>query len=475
MLNKNDEIQIKITDMSYDGLGIGKYDNFPIFVKGAIIGDVVLCGITKVNKNLAYARLIKIIENSSNRIYPKCVNADKCGGCQIAQMEYDAQLQFKESKVINNLERIGKFKIFKKENLETKLEHKFDCIEINNIIGMDCPWHYRNKTQIPIGYNKDKELIAGFYASRTHSIIPIKKCEIVPNEFDDIIQTIKNFMVSNNISAYDESSNKGIVRHILIRKGLNNKSPEILVCIVINADEIKNIDKLVIELKKINGFKTLTININKENTNVILGRITKTICGTGYITDTINGLKFRISSGSFFQVNHTQTEKLYNVVLDFADIKPSDIVWDLYCGAGSISLFLASKAKHVYGVEVVKDAVINARENAEINSINNCDFIEGKAEEVAPKLTRDINYKPDLVVVDPPRKGCDQNCLDSILQMKPEKIVYVSCDSATLARDLRYLVDNGEYKLVKVQPVDMFPHTVHVETVVLLSKMNTAK
>ena len=453
---KNDLINLEINDIGTNGEGIGKLDGYTFFVKDALPGDKIEARIVKENKNFGFARLEKIITRSPYRIEPPCEIANRCGGCQIQSLDYEKQLKYKEDKVKNNLERIGGLKDF----------------EMKPIIGMESPYYYRNKSQFPVGKNKEGKIITGFYAGRTHYIIDTTNCHISPKINEEILKTIIDFMTKNGIEAYDEKSCKGIVRHIIIRNSF--KFDEIMVIIVVNDNKLEKSEELVNSLKTINGVSSICLNINKDNTNVIMGKKIVSLFGEGYITDYIEDLKFRISPLSFFQINPTQTEKLYRVALKYAMLTGKETVWDLYCGIGSISLFLAKRAKKVFGVEVVKEAIEDAKLNAKINGIENTEFLVGESEKVFVDYYKDkINHEDrlDVVVVDPPRKGCDEKLLDSIIKVSPERIVYVSCDSATLARDLKILCENG-YKVTQVQPVDMFPHSVHVETVVRLQRQN---
>lgn len=472
---KNDIITVKIEDMGTDGEGIGKLEGFTFFIKDAVIGDVVEAKVMKVKKNYAYARLMRVLTPSLKRVQPVCVYHKQCGGCQIQALDYKAQLAFKENKVRNHLLRIGGFD---EELLEAVMEP---------IVGMEKPYHYRNKAQFPVGTDKEGNLITGFYAGRTHDIIANTDCALGVRENQQILETILDYMRCNQVSAYDEKSAKGLVRHILIRKGFT--SGEIMVCLIINGSRLPAEEKLVEALKAIEGMTSIYVNTNTENTNVIMGRKSRVLWGDSTITDVIHtrsleeiesgkdalaesnteGITFAISPLSFYQVNPVQTEKLYSLALEYAGLTGEETVWDLYCGIGTISLFMAQKAKQVCGVEIVEQAILDARENAKRNHIENASFYVGKAEEVLPHLYETEHIFADVICVDPPRKGCDEACLETILKMKPKRIVYVSCDSATLARDLKYLCANG-YELNKVRAVDQFGHTVHVETVVLLSQ-----
>ena len=467
MYQKNQLLEVEITDITNDGEGVGKLDGYTFFIKDALIGDRVQFIVTKVKKTYGYGKVKTVISPSEYRIKAKCPDARRCGGCQIQELSYERQLKFKRDKVINNLIRLGGFE---REFLESIEEP---------IMGMkdDC-FRYRNKAQFPVGYDKEGNLIAGFYAGRTHNIMPIDDCMIGAYENKSILQAILEWMKRYGISAYDEVMHKGVVRHVLIRKGF--ASGELMVCLVVNADTLPKGKELIDRLLSVAKIQSISYSINKEKTNVIMGNGYKTLYGADTITDSIGNLEFKISPLSFYQVNPVQTRMLYEKALEYADLGGSETVWDLYCGIGTISLFLAKKAGHVYGVEIVPQAIEDAKENAKINKLNNTDFYVGKAEEVIDRLwekNKDSKegtegYRmthPDVIVVDPPRKGCDELCLSTILKMSPDRIVYVSCDSATLARDLRLLCDNG-YVLKSFTPCDMFPHTVHCEVAVSMSR-----
>lgn len=467
MYQKNQLLEVDITDITNDGEGVGKLDGYTFFIKDALIGDRVQFIVTKVKKTYGYGKVKTVISPSEYRIKAKCPDARRCGGCQIQELSYERQLKFKRDKVINNLIRLGGFEREFLESIEEPMMGMKD----------DC-FRYRNKAQFPVGYDKEGNLIAGFYAGRTHNIMPIDDCMIGAYENKSILQAILEWMKRYGISAYDEVMHKGVVRHVLIRKGF--ASGELMVCLVINADTLPKGKELINRLLSVAKIQSISYSINKEKTNVIMGNGYKTLYGSDTITDSIGNLEFKISPLSFYQVNPIQTRMLYEKALEYADLGGSETVWDLYCGIGTISLFLAKKAGHVYGVEIVPQAIEDAKENAKINKLNNTDFYVGKAEEVIDRLwekNKDSKegtdvYRmthPDVIVVDPPRKGCDEQCLSTIIKMSPDRIVYVSCDSATLARDLRLLCDNG-YVLKAFTPCDMFPHTVHVETIVCLSK-----
>jgi len=457
-MEKNQEFIVTIEDMNEDGAGVGKVDGYIWFVKDAVIGDVVRAKAMKMKKSYGFARLMEVLEPSASRVIPSCPVARQCGGCQLQAMSYEEQLKFKERKVMNNLIRIGKF--------------DEDEIHMLPIMGMEEPWRYRNKAQFPFGKDKDGNVIAGFYAGRTHAIVEAEDCLLGVEENREILDIVKQFMKEMKIEPYDELSHKGLVRHVLIRKGF--KTGEIMVCLVINGNKLPSKERLVEMLTGGDGVKGMTsisYSVNQEKTNVIMGKEIVNLYGPGYITDYIGNVKYQISPLSFYQVNPVQTERLYGTALEYAGLTGNEIVWDLYCGIGTISLFLAQKAQKVYGVEIVSQAIKDARRNAEINGIHNAEFFVGKAEEVLPEQFEKKHVHADVIVVDPPRKGCDAVCLDTILKMRPERVVYVSCDSATLARDLRYLADGG-YVVERGKCCDMFPGTVHVETVCLLSKLN---
>ena len=461
---KDDCVTLHIEDIGTGGEGIGKADGFTFFVKDAIVGDVIEAKIMKLKKNYGYARLMKVLTPSKDRVEPKCPVARQCGGCQIQEMRYEAQLAFKQKMVQNNLERIGGLSDF----------------EMYPVIGMETPYAYRNKAQFPVGEDKDGNIVIGFYAGRTHHIVEQTDCCIGAPENGEVLRKVKAYMQKNQIRPYNEEHHSGIVRHILIRTGYHTK--EIMVCLIVNAAKascLKNAEQLTESLREMDGMTSVMVNFNTEKTNVILGKKSEVLWGQPYIEDFIGDVKYQISPQSFFQVNPMQTEKLYAKALEYAGLTGNETVWDLYCGIGTISLFLAKNARKVYGVEIVPQAIEDARNNAKRNGIDNAEFFVGKAEEVVPafyekalKQAQDSeagkSIRPDVVVVDPPRKGCEEVLLETIVKMQPQRIVYVSCDSATLARDLKFLSANG-YAVKKVQPVDQFGHSVHIETVVLLS------
>lgn len=476
---KNDLFQVKIEDISDTGEGIGKVDGFTWFIKDAVIGDVVEAKVMKTKKSYGFARLMRVVEPSSCRVEPLCPVARQCGGCQLQAMDYKEQLKFKENKVLNNLRRIGGFtQLQMAEGSEAGDAAAggivADGIAVYPIIGMENPWRYRNKAQFPFGRNKDGKIITGFYAGRTHAIIESEDCLLGVRENQTILECIRSYMEEYKIPPYDEESHSGLVRHVLIRRGF--KTGELMVCLVINGTvkQLKATDVLVERLVKLfrseSRMVSISCSINREKTNVIMGKEIVNLYGPGYITDYIGNVQYRISPLSFYQVNPLQTERLYGTALEYAGLTGDETVWDLYCGIGTISLFLAQKAKKVYGVEVVPQAIDDARANAALNGMDNVEFFVGKAEEVLPEQCAKNQVYADVIVVDPPRKGCDSVCLDTIVKMGPKRVVYVSCDSATLARDLKYLGDRG-YRLEKVRAVDMFPGSVHVETVCSLTRV----
>lgn len=464
-MNKNDIVTVEITDIGVSGEGIGHVDGYTLFIKDAVIGDVVEAKVMKAKKNYGYARLMKVITPSEYRVEPKCAFARRCGGCQIQEMSYNRQLVFKDQKIRGNLERIGGFT---KEQIEAVMQP---------VVGMEHPFSYRNKAQFPFGTDKEGNPITGFYAGRTHDIIANTDCALGVEQNREILEIILQYMRENKIKSYDEKTGKGLIRHALIRYGFKTK--EIMVCLVINGKKLPKAERLIEKLIQIEGMTSITISPNTRRDNVIMGDSYEILWGQGYITDYIGNVKYQISPLSFYQVNPVQTEKLYGLALEYADLKGDETVWDLYCGIGTISLFLAQKAKQVYGVEIVPQAIDDAKENAKINAIDNAEFFVGKAEEVLPEYYAEYEREhngetahADVIVVDPPRKGCDETLLETIVKMQPEKVVYVSCDSATLARDLKYLCANG-YEITVCRGVDQFPQSVHVETVCLLSKLHS--
>ncbi|HOH89646.1 MAG TPA: 23S rRNA (uracil(1939)-C(5))-methyltransferase RlmD [Bacillota bacterium] len=448
-VEKNRNYIVDITGLSSEGLGVARIEGFTVFVEGALPKEQAEIKIVKVLKNYAFGKLLRTLKTAACRIEPSCGVVKRCGGCQLQHMSYEAQLQYKTQQVKDALERIG----------------GLNGVAVHDTIGMEDPWRYRNKAQFPVGM--DGDVMIGFYANRSHEIIDTPQCSIQDAVNDNVIQTVREFIKKYDISVYDENTGKGIIRHIVTRKGF--KTGEVMVCIVINGDSLPCGKALVEMLRaRTDGLKSVVVNINKKKTNVILGERNIVIFGEEAIYDYIGEFKFRISPLSFFQVNPVQTEVLYGKALEYADLKGDETVFDAYCGIGTISLFLSRKAKKVYGIEIVPQAINNAKENARLNGVKNVEFLVGESEIVIPELYRK-GIKADVIVVDPPRKGCDEKLLEVITEMSPEKVVYVSCNPATLARDLKYLSERG-YEVREVQPVDMFPQTSHVETVVLMSR-----
>ena len=449
-VEKNRNYIVDITGLSSEGLGVARIEGFTVFVEGALPKEQAEIKIVKVLKNYAFGKLLRTLKTAACRIEPSCGVVKRCGGCQLQHMSYEAQLQYKTQQVKDALERIG----------------GLNGVAVHDTIGMEDPWRYRNKAQFPVGM--DGDVMIGFYANRSHEIIDTPQCSIQDAVNDNVIQTVREFIKKYDISVYDENTGKGIIRHIVTRKGF--KTGEVMVCIVINGDSLPCGKALVEMLRaRTDGLKSVVVNINKKKTNVILGERNIVIFGEEAIYDYIGEFKFRISPLSFFQVNPVQTEVLYGKALEYADLKGDETVFDAYCGIGTISLFLSRKAKKVYGIEIVPQAINNAKENARLNGVKNVEFLVGESEIVIPELYRK-GIKADVIVVDPPRKGCDEKLLEVITEMSPEKVVYVSCNPATLARDLKYLSERG-YEVREVQPVDMFPQTSHVECVTLMSRV----
>ncbi|SEG16093.1 23S rRNA (uracil1939-C5)-methyltransferase [Eubacterium ruminantium] len=546
MVNKNEIYEITIEDIGTEGQGIGHVDGEAVFVKDTLPGDKAVIKIIKAKKNMAYGRLMELVEASPARTEPKCCISRSCGGCTLQHMDYNEQLAFKWNKVKNLLQRIGGI-----EEPEKLMEYVIDRGDDSGIsgktddsvnpektddsvnpektddlvnpehkklaYGLKTPFHYRNKMQFPVGRDKEGKAVLGFYAGRTHSIIPLTDCVIGHPVNKGIIKAVMGYMDKYKISVYDEEKHTGLVRHVLTRVGFH--TGELMVCLVVNGDEIPHAEELyrnieqavddfnnthVVEAGEGNlnindntiltecgtnsnlnvtddkagriTFKSFMININKDKTNRILGFSSKVLRGEGFITDYIGDIRFSISPESFFQVNPAMTEKLYNKALEYARLTGGEKVWDMYCGIGSISLFLAQKAKKVFGVEIVPQAIEDAEKNAALNGLTNAEFFTGKAEEVVPELYEKDHdrYSADVVVVDPPRKGCDEKLLDTICSMAPKRLVYVSCDPATLARDIKYLSEKG-FKLEKAAVYDQFSHGVHVETVALIERVRNAK
>jgi 23S rRNA (uracil1939-C5)-methyltransferase len=447
-VQKNDYIDVVFEDLTHDGAGVAKVDGYPLFVPNGLPGEKAKVKVIKVNKGYGFGRLMELYEKSPYRVEIESSDTHKYGGCQLEHISYEGQLKFKENQVRQVLARIGK--------LEDVLVHP--------ILGMENPWHYRNKAQVPVG-EKDGKLIAGFFKQRSHEIVDTDESLIQIPEVNEAVQTVKEICNELGIPAYQEESHKGVLRHIMARYG--KKTGELMVVVITRTADIPQKNKLVEEIvARLPKVKSIVHNVNSKRTNVILGEKTNVLWGNEVIYDYIGDVKFAISALSFYQINPDQTKVLYEKALEYADLNGEDTVIDAYCGIGTISLFLAQKARKVFGVEIVPEAIEDAKRNAELNGITNAEFAVGEAETVIPKWYKEGNAA-DVLVVDPPRKGCDEALLQTIIEMKPKKVVYVSCNPATLARDLRILEDGG-YKTVEVQPVDMFPQTTHVETVALL-------
>ncbi|MBS4197306.1 23S rRNA (uracil(1939)-C(5))-methyltransferase RlmD [Lederbergia citri] len=444
-VNKNDYIDVIFEDLTHDGNGVAKVDGYPLFIPNGLPGEKAKIKVVKLNKGYGFGRLIELYEESKFRVEPECPIYKECGGCQLQHLSYVGQMKAKEKQVRDVMERIG------------KLEN----VTIHPVLGMDEPWRYRNKSQVPIGEHEGG-LIGGFYQRRSHDIIDMEKCLIQMEQNDVILQKVKEICSKYGVKAYNEQTHKGTLRHVMARTG--KTTGEMMIVLITRTTDLPNSKQIIEEIiKAIPGVKSIVQNVNSKRTNVIFGDQTKVLWGEEVIYDYIGDIKFAISARSFYQVNPDQTKVLYDKALEYAGLKGEETVIDAYCGIGTISLFLAQKAKKVYGVEIVPEAIEDAKRNAELNDITNVEFAVGEAETVIPNWYKQ-GIEADILVVDPPRKGCDQALLDTIINMKPKKVVYVSCNPATLARDLRILEDGG-YKTVEVQPVDMFPQTMHVECV----------
>ncbi|MCS7461229.1 23S rRNA (uracil(1939)-C(5))-methyltransferase RlmD [Paenibacillus doosanensis] len=468
---KNEEVEADIVGIGHEGEGVGRVNGFTLFIQGALPGERVLVKVLKLKKQYGYAKLLRIIKASPDRIKAPCPIYSQCGGCQLQHLSYEAQLRFKRQLVVDNLERIGKLRVAG----ASEGQREGEGIVVHPTLGMSDPWRYRNKAQVPIGFaaaadGEEGGLVGGFYAQGSHRIIDMDECLIQQENNDRVVAAVKRIARELGIRAYNEETHKGLLRHVVARYGFN--TGDIMVVLVTNGGDIPRRDELVgLIREEIPGIKSICQNINTERTNVIFGDRTRVLWGDDVIYDTIGDIQFAISARSFYQVNPVQTEVLYGQALDFAGLTGEETVIDAYCGIGTISLFLAQRARQVYGVEIVGEAIDDARRNARLNGIRNVQFETGAAEVVIPEWRRQ-GITPDVIVVDPPRKGCDGALLDTILEMRPSRVVYVSCNPSTLARDLRVLEDGG-YTTVEVQPVDMFPHTVHVESVALLVRNGT--
>lgn len=447
-VQKNEYYDVKIESLTHDGLGVARVDGFPVFVANALVGEEINMKVTLVKKTYAFGRAVDYFVTSGERVKPECGIYKQCGGCQVQHLSYEGQLKMKHDTVVNHLKRIGH-------------------IEDANVlptIGMQNPSRYRNKTQVPFGY-ADGKVVAGFYQKRSHEIINMQSCLIQTDISDQIVETMRQLCQELEIAPYNESLNLGVLRHVIVRVGF--KTEEIMVTLVTRTHEIPNSELLIQRLvSKYPKIKSIAQNVNPKVTNVIFGDETRILYGEPYIYDEMNGIRFAISPRSFYQVNPIQTETLYSKAVEYAQLSGNEIVFDAYCGIGTITLFLAQHAKQVYGVEFIPEAIEDAKMNARLNGFENTQFAVGKSEEIIPAWIEN-GIVPDVIVVDPPRKGCDRSLLDTMLEAAPDRIVYVSCDSSTLARDLRVLIDGG-YKLEVVQPVDMFPQTAHIECVAKL-------
>ncbi len=448
-MKKNEEYIVDIIDNGFEGEGIAKIDNFTIFIPGAIKGEKVKIVIVKVTTSFAYGKILEILEASKDRVEEvDCSTYKRCGGCNLRHISYNKTLEIKKDTVQNLVNK----------NLKEK-------VQVKNTIGMENPFNYRNKAQYPVGIDKDGNPVIGVFANRTHEVIPVKECMIQNKESEKISKYICEFARNNNISVYNEETRKGLLRHIVIKVGV--KTNEIMCVLVLNGREVNNEGQLVKELiEKFPNIKTIVKNINMQNTNVILGKENINIYGKGYIYDKLGDYTFKISPLSFYQINPIQTEKLYNLALEKAELTGEEILFDLYCGIGTIGIFMANQAKEVYGIEIVKEAIEDAKENCKINNIKNAQYFAGDTEQLLTDLIENQKVIPDVVVVDPPRKGLDKTTIENIKKINAKKVIYISCNPATLVRDLSYLEE--KYEVKEIQPVDMFPFTSHVECCSLL-------
>ncbi|EKY3942287.1 TPA: 23S rRNA (uracil(1939)-C(5))-methyltransferase RlmD [Listeria innocua] len=447
LLKKNQSVELTIEDLTHDGSGVGKIDGYPLFIPNALPGEKITAKITKLNKNYGFARMENIEVVSAERVEPPCAVYSKCGGCSLQHLSYDGQLAFKRNQVEETMKRIGKLNV-----------------EVPDTLGMEKPWRYRNKSQVPVGFVNGK-LTAGFYQKRSHDIIDMSTCLIHNEKGDVAVQKTREILAKYGTEPYDEKTGKGDIRHIMTR--FAHTTGQLMIVLVTTKERLPFKAEIIQDLTNQLEVTSIVQNINPQKTNVIFGDRTKTLWGSDIIEDTIHGIRFAISARSFYQVNPLQTEVLYQQAIDSAELTGEETVIDAYCGIGSISLCLAKKAKHVYGVEIVDQAIQDARANAELNNLTNTTFETGKAEEVIPQWYKN-GIVADVLVVDPPRKGCDETLLETILAMKPKKVVYVSCNPGTLARDMKILTEGG-YEAKKVQPVDMFPMTTHIEAVTVLT------
>lgn len=447
-IKKNDRQTVYIEDLTHDGNGVAKIDGYPLFIQGALPGETAEIHVMKTLKNYGFAKVVNILEKSPDRVEAPCVYFSQCGGCQLQHLSYEGQLKWKQNMVANVMKRLGKIDA-----------------PVHPVKGMEEPWHYRNKSQIPFAQNEESQIVAGFYKTKSHSIVDMERCLIQTGEADVVMADLKRELEILGVRPYDEKSHQGMLRHVVVRKG--RATGEVMVVLVTKSKKFLQASAAIEKIRAlIPNVTSIVQNVNGEKTNVIFGNDTFTLWGKDTIEDTIGNVRFEISARSFYQVNPVQTEVLYKQALDYAQLTGNERVIDAYCGIGSISLFLAQKAGHVMGVEIVEQAIEDAKRNAALNGFINTYFEAGPAEEVIPRWYKE-GKEADVLVVDPPRKGCDEALLNTIIEQKPKRVVYVSCNPATLARDLRILEDGG-YKTKEVQPVDMFPHTTHCEAVAWL-------
>lgn len=452
-VKKNKEYLVEIIDQGFEGEGIAKIEGFTIFIEGAIKGEKCRILIVKVTSSHAFGKLVEILEKSKYRVEPDCATYKRCGGCNLRHIDYEETLNIKQNTV---------------QNLVNKtLNNK---IKVEMTVGMGNPYNYRNKAQYPVGFDKSGEPVMGVYAKRTHEIIPMRNCMIQNPVSEKIANVVLGFFIKNNIPIYNEKNGEGLLRHIVIKVGI--KTHEIMCILVLNKKELKKEKELIkVLIREFPEIKTIVKNYNMKNTNVILGNENEVIYGDGYIYDELGDYTFKISPLSFYQINPIQTEALYNIAIEMADLKKTDTLFDLYCGIGTIGIFASPYVNRVYGIEIVKQAIEDAKENANINNIRNIEFFAGDVEKVFENVLKEHNVKPDVIFVDPPRKGLDKHTIENILNIKPEKIVYISCNPASLVRDLKLLEES--YEIKKIQPVDMFPFTSNVECVTVLYTKET--
>ncbi|WP_051587971.1 23S rRNA (uracil(1939)-C(5))-methyltransferase RlmD [Paenibacillus darwinianus] len=492
-VGKNEEVVTDIVGLTHEGEGVGRVNGFTLFIQGALPGERVRAKVLKLKKTYGYAKLLELLVKSENRVDAPCPIYKQCGGCQLQHMSYEAQLAWKRQHVVDNLVRIGKLEVAGEGaggtaagqddsvsadgGVASIASGRRTAVVVHPTIGMDNPWRYRNKAQVPIGMAKadlddgaSGSLIGGFYARGSHRIVDMDACLIQHERNDDAVRRVKEIGSRLGVTAYEESSGRGLLRHVVVRTGF--VSGETMVVLVTNGTKIPNVQAFVEGIREVlPDVRSIVQNVNKKSTNVIFGDETRVLWGNDVIYDELDGIRFAISARSFYQVNPAQTVALYRKAVEYAGLTGDETVIDAYCGIGTISLFLARRAGRVYGVEIVPEAIEDARRNAELNGIGNAEFAVGLSEDVIPRW-REEGIVADVVVVDPPRKGCDQALLDTIVMMQPKRVVYVSCNPSTLARDLQVL-EAGGYRTVGVQPVDMFPHTVHVECVVGICRVDT--